>query len=372
MTEVMPPTRLMLGASAVNQIGRIARQYGTGTLIVTGRSGAVQSGALRKTLESLSLNGVQARIYASISPNPRASEVEAAVRSVSDFDVHCVVGLGGGSAIDAAKVCAWRLLNPTSVADAVGTNLPPGAEALPVIAVPLIAGSGAEVTRGAILLDEKRGLRAGVRGSVLFPAVALVDPNLTASVPTDDAQDSAFDAFAHAFEGFVSMSATPQSRQRSLWALQLLVEALPAVFAGSSTTRSRLLLSLASVLGGINVATVGTCLPHRLQQALSGTAREREISHGRCLALLYPAWLDAIESNRSADFDLLQTVLGSSPRDFVARYRYQCYGEASFTDWGIGRGDIDACISAITGNLSSDPTGGGSDAVLRILTNALS
>ncbi|MCG7206614.1 iron-containing alcohol dehydrogenase [Streptomyces arenae] len=362
------PTRVVFGEGTVERAGELVREHGSRALVVTGRTAARRHGHLDRVLASLAAAGVGATVYDRVSANPRSDEVDEAAALARADGTDVVVGLGGGSALDAAKAVAVAVALEGSVREVIGVTLDPAAPVLPLVAVPTTAGSGSEVTKGAIVTDTVRRFRSGIRGEALFPRVAVVDPGLLASVPPEVLAETAFDAFAHAVEGSVAVAATPASRDLARQAIGLITAHLPAALAGATDPAHRSALARAALLGGVNVATASTCLPHRLQQAM-GSLPGLGISHGRGLAVLYPAWLRHTESLAPEPFGELADVLGTdSVHEGVERLREAAGLTARLRDWGVTEADLDTLVAGVSGNLGNDPAGATADpAYLRTL-----
>ncbi|MFD7164780.1 iron-containing alcohol dehydrogenase [Streptomyces violascens] len=349
------PTQVEFGRGGLHRIGAFAREHGTHALVVTGRSAVRAHGYLDRALVSLRSAGLRTTVYDRVSANPRSDEVDEAAALARRNGCDVVVGMGGGSALDAAKGVAVTAGTGGSVRDLIGVTLAADIPALPLLAVPTTAGSGSEVTKGAIITDTVRGFRSGVRGDVLFPRVAVVDPDLVASVPPAVLTETAFDAFAHAVEGSVSQGATEASRALAREAVSLIADHLPLVLRGADSPAAREALCRAAVIGGVNVATAGTCLPHRLQQAM-GSLPGLGISHGRGLALVYPSWLRHTAPLAEDTFATIAALLGGETvHGAVDRLLTSAGLHSRLRDWGVARGDIDVLVRGVSGNLGNDP-----------------
>ncbi|MEV7616341.1 iron-containing alcohol dehydrogenase [Streptomyces sp. NPDC089799] len=364
------PTRVEFGRGGLDRIGAAARGHGTHALVVTGRTAARTHGYLSRALASLRAAGLRTTVYDRVSANPRSDEVDEGAVLARRSGCDLVVGLGGGSALDAAKCIAVTACTGGPTGELVGVTLGRDTPVLPLLAVPTTAGSGSEVTKGATITDTVRGFRSGVRGEVLFPRVAVVDPDLVATLPRGVLAETAFDAFAHAVEGSVARQATAASRDRAREAVVLIADALPPLLRGEDSPAAREALARAAVLGGVNVATAGTCLPHRLQQAM-GSLPGLDVSHGRGLALLYPGWLrhteERLTGGRHAggplaaapaaeEFAVLAELLGSDTVHEAAERLIASAGLGSrLRDRGVDAQDIDTLVRGVSGNLANDP-----------------
>jgi alcohol dehydrogenase class IV len=345
-------TRVVFGRGCVAQVGDQARGHGARALVVCGRSAMRRHGVLGRVLASLEAAGVPANVYDNISPDPKSDEVDEAIAITREGRCDVVIGLGGGSALDAAKAIGVAAEHG-HVGDLIGTTLPRQRNPRPVIAIPTTAGSGAEVTKGSIITDTARNLKSGIRGDDVFPAVALVDPDLSATMPVGVAAETGFDALTHAVESYVARRANPVSEALSERAIRLIAASAAAAVQGDAEAQER--MSLAALLGGLNVASASTCLPHRLQQAM-GSVPHVQVSHGRGLATLYPAWLDRAYPFAADRFDRIAALLGGGGiQEAIGRLLEELGLQANLTDWGYDRDDIDAFIAGTSGNVENDP-----------------
>lgn len=348
------PTRVVFGRGRLDELGDHTRPWGRTALVVCGRAAARTTGILGRALNSLAAAHVTAHILDGISPNPRSSEVDAAAETARAVGADVIVGIGGGSALDAAKATAVAVVHGPS-GPLVGTTLPPAPGCLTVIAVPTTAGSGSEITKGAIITDTVRGMKAGIRGDDLYPKVAVIDPALTDTQPAHVAVTSGFDALAHAVEGLVARRSSPLTEAVAAHALHLVPGALERVAAGDTSRETRDRMAYGALLGGLLVATASTCLPHRMQQAM-GTPDRPGPSHGQGLALLYPAWLDSLEQHAPQAATRVGAALGTGRAyETITRLLTTIGLQRSLGDAGYDSGDIPAFTARITGNTDNDP-----------------
>lgn len=352
--EHLTPTRIVFGRGRFAELGVLAAQYGRRALLVCGRRAMRRLGVLQRASELLSAADVATVVFDRISVNPRSDELDAGAALAREKNVDLVIGIGGGSAIDAAKGIAVGLPYP-KIGSVIGKTLPSNAAALPIIAVPTTAGTGSEVSKGAIVIDTERQFKSGIRGNALFPKMALIDPALSESQPREVALETGFDAFTHALESYIARQATPISRALSEAILPRLHAAIKRLAEGTADAGDRDDLALAATIGGLNVATASTCLPHRLQQAMGSLLRV-PLSHPRGLALVYPAWLERVKTAASGDFARLGALLGVSDFSAAVIDLLRAVGmKTTLREAGYGRDDIDFFIANISGNVENDP-----------------
>lgn len=357
------PTEIHFGRGALDYLGAQARRYGDVALLISGRDAMRRTGTLRRSVDLLAAAGVRSVLFTGVSPNPRSDEVDRALRVAEQNSCRVVVGLGGGSVLDTAKAVGVAAGRET-VRDLIAGDLPGDLTPLPVIAVPTTAGSGAEVTKGAIVTDTVRGLKAGIRGEPLFPRVALLDPVLMETTPLEVTVDAGFDALAHAVEGYVARASGPLNDLLCERALELVVNHLPLIASGAGTAEDWDGMAFASLLGGLSVATASTCLPHRLQQAMGGVSRVSS-SHGRGVAMLYSPWLRRAQQHAPARFGALAAVMGESDVvEATERLRNRLRLVGGLQSMGYTESDIPTFVASVVGNLSNDPTEGVNEQLL--------
>lgn len=352
--DIATPTRIVFGFGSLSRVGKTCAALGRHPLLLSGQSAMKDLGILGQVADDIRSERLQVDTFEGIRPNPTSDEVDAALNVVRRLGCDVIVGLGGGSVIDVAKavaVCTDR----TSVRELIGHTLPAGAPRLPVIAIPTTAGSGSEVTKGAIITDTLRNVRAGIRGEAIFPTVALVDPSLSASAPTNVAAETGFDALAHSIEGYVARSANPINDALVEKAIRILSRQLPRLARGERAADIYESMAFASLLGGLSVAMASTCLPHRLQQAM-GSVKHVELAHGRGLAHLYPAWLTVAYPFAAGRFDRLANLLGGPDiHETISTICEALKVGGSLTRVGFNTLDIDTALSTVSGNLDNDP-----------------
>src|SRR5438477_5166254 len=205
--EFATATRIVFGAGAQREVGPIAKGFGHRALIVTGRSSG-RASALNRLLGDQGI----ARWTLAIAGEPKIEDVERGIEFTRNEECDLVIGFGGGSAIDAAKAVAALTTHEGDVLDyleVIGRAEPLTNPPLPVIAVPTTAGTGAEVTRNAVLASPEHRVKVSLRSRLMLPRLALVDPELTKDLPPALSASTGMDALTQLIEPYVSIRATP-------------------------------------------------------------------------------------------------------------------------------------------------------------------
>jgi len=274
------PTRVAYGAGSFAQLGGLCAPLGTRPFIVTGRRSARESGLLDRVLAVFP----EAVVFDEVEENPGVAVCarggERCRAAACDF----VLALGGGSPMDAAKAVAVLARQ-----DAPGSALfsaPAGeGDVLPLAAVATTSGTGSEVTPYSVLLDPDTGMKRTLRGPGLFPRVAVVDPELTMSMPAAVTAATGLDALSQAMEGLVSRTATPVGDALALEACTLARRWLPVAVHEPANLEARSGMSLAALLSGMVIAHSGTTVVHGMGYYYT---LEFGLAHGLANALLFP------------------------------------------------------------------------------------
>jgi alcohol dehydrogenase class IV len=251
------PTEIILGPGCFNTLGDRAARVGSKALIVTGRHSARQSGALARALRQLP----GAAVFDQVDENPETSACDAGGEVCRRERCDLVVAIGGGSPMDAGKAIALMARNPGPCSNYFGSDLYANPN-LPVIAVPTTAGTGSEVTPYAVLTDTDGNSKKTVAGRSLFPVVALLDPELTVTMPRHVTVNTGLDALSQAMEGLVSHKSTPMSDSLAIEACRIVKEWLPCAANRPSDLEARAQMLYAAMLSGCVIAQSGTTLVH--------------------------------------------------------------------------------------------------------------
>jgi alcohol dehydrogenase len=290
-----PPNSVVFGRGAVTSVGESATMLGSRVLVVTdeylacGRQGQAVTAALERA-------GVEfAVMTASVPELPRES-VEAAIATARAKRPDCIIGLGGGSSIDLAKIIALALSAPGPL-DAYYGEGKINSPTLPVIAIPTTAGTGSEVTPVAVLSDPALSLKVGISSRFLVPAVAICDPVLTIGAPPSLTAYAGIDALAHAIEAYTAVQhdrfedvserifvgGNLLSERFALHAVRSISTALPRALEDNPDARVQMLEG--SLCAGLAFATAGTAAAHALQYPLGAATHT---PHGLGVGMLLP------------------------------------------------------------------------------------
>jgi alcohol dehydrogenase class IV len=278
------PSNLIFVVGTVEKVGEKTKELGKSRALIITDKGIVGAGLLERVLTPLEQAGVQAHIFDQIEPNPRDHTVVKAFEFGKKKKCELIIGLGGGSPIDAAKAVGVLMSNPGPLQDylrgtAVKNPLPP------LIAIPTTAGTGSEVTQFSVVTDTERSFKTGIGSPLLMPKVAIVDPSLMESMPPSLAAATGMDALTHAIEAFVSVNSQPFSDAMALHAIRLIGAYLRPSVANGSDQEARSQMAIASTLAGVAFSNAGVGLVHAMSHPLGGRF---DVPHGVANAILLP------------------------------------------------------------------------------------
>lgn len=284
------PTRIIFGQGTISQTGEQTASFGSKALLVSGRESLKKIGVYQAVLHSLRQAGIEVIEHEGVQPNPIVSHVQQGIALAKNNGVEVIVAAGGGSVIDSAKAIAAGALAGHDVWGFFKGKKSIRA-ALPVVAVPTIAGSGSETNNGTVLTNEATSQKIGIGNRYLFPKIAILDPTVTFSVPPSTTAFGAVDAFSHLLEFYLNReeSFSPLQDHYSAGLMKTLLAACEAALANPLDYQSRAELMWASslALNGISAAGLGRVgFPcHLIEHSLSGL---HNIPHGAGLAAILP------------------------------------------------------------------------------------
>lgn len=334
---------------------------GRALLVFTGHT-LQDNGTLDKVKGLLEESGCAMVItYGGHGSNPEISEAEEAGRIIRKNKLNLIVGFGGGSAIDLAKGAAVAATSDISLSDYLVKGIPAPENLLPIIAMPTTAGTGSELSKGAILSDKNLAIKSGIRGKSLAPKVAIVDAAFTWSMPKKLTMETGFDALAHAIESYISLKANWHSENLSLQAIKIIGESLRKLNENLDDHEAREKMSYASMLMGMNLYNVGNCLPHRMQYPIGAATGT---SHAAGVAALYPVWARA-EYKLVPDKvrNIFRAMVNQIPRNsseaekLMDNFLVELEMSTNLTELGIKEEQIPVMVKEIRGDISVDPLG---------------
>jgi len=278
------PKTLITGNNCVNVIGDEAKKLRVTKALIITDPGVAGCGTVASVEKPLRDAGIDVGVYDQAVPEPPMSSIAEIVTIAEKGGYNGIVGFGGGSAIDVAKIVAALVGTGDSVEDYVGIDQVPK-KGLPFIAVPTTAGTGSEVTAIAIFSNEKLNVKQGVVSPHLIPNIALVDPRLTWSCPANVTAASGMDALIHNIEAYISVNATMHTDPLAKEGISLIAKSIRAATFDGSNAWARHNMAMGSLLGGIAFGNAGVGAVHALSYPIGGTFH---VAHGVANTLILP------------------------------------------------------------------------------------
>lgn len=317
--EFVAPRRIVFGWGRRKQVGELARTLGRRAFVVCGSQFLVDQGIVEALASSLQAAAVTTVSVGVLGHEPEvedvdriAAEVRAAHATAGDF----VLAIGGGAAIDLGKALAAMATNTQSPTvkdylEGVGQGLTLASEPLPLLAMPTTAGTGAEATRNAVISSYQPAFKKSLRDERLVPRIALVDPELSVSVPPEVTAASGMDAITQLIESFISRKAQPIPQALALQGLRMAVPAIVEAVENGSSREVREKMAHAALLSGMALANSGLGMAHGVAAALGVHAR---VPHGAACALMLPVALRVNREVRKTELAMLSHLMfGRAP-----------------------------------------------------------
>ena len=288
VTRFHIPTKVVRGIGAVEQLGEEAKALGAKRALVVTDKNLAEAGLVEKVEGPLKSAGIEVDVLDEGMPDPTVKFVEKGTEVIRNGNFGVIIGLGGGSNIDAAKAMSVMASNPGSICDYEGSDKfsnPP----MPIIAVPTTAGTGSEVTYASVVTDTDRDYKFVVWSSLIPPRVAILDPQMPATAPAMIRISAGMDALTHAVESYVSKNANPYSESLALSAIKLVSDNLRQSIADASNAEAMANMQLAANMAGMAFTNTRLGIVHAI--ALPPSALFH-IPHGIANAILLPYGMD--------------------------------------------------------------------------------
>lgn len=294
------PREVSSGAGSIQKLREVLRRKKQ--ILLLADPVLVKLDYLRSVLELLEQEGKAWRLESEIPSEPQAQQIEAVLNKCRGMHCDCVLGIGGGSVLDTAKLLALLLETEKSVFDLMQNPSIEETRLLPLVLVPTTAGTGSEATPNAIVTDTSRNMKVGIVNQAFIPDTVILDPAFTMTLPQSVTAATGMDALAHALECYISKKANPISDTYAIEAMRLIFSNLLTAYQQPDHADARHAMLYAAFLGGLCIATSSTTAVHALAYPLGG---KYHIPHGVSNAMLLPA---VMEFNRSVITDKLYTV----------------------------------------------------------------
>jgi alcohol dehydrogenase class IV len=328
-----------------------------------------------KNFEKLLKRWLSARNAELLVPDRFPAESEWIRETVSALkkkfkNIGIVVGIGGGTTMDAAKIISVCLSSSRPLEKLLAQKKPLKRK-VKLILLPTTSGTGSELSKGAVMIDSDTGNRVSMKGLAIFADIAIIDPRLSQSCKNSCLKNAAFDALSHAIETYFSKKSNFATRSLSVYAIKKIFALKLKIKNNSFSKVNQEDLSLASSLMGINLALASTCLPHRLSYALPKEI-QFDLSHSEAVSIFYPAWLDKLQKMCPNLVEKIDEELGYSVIKATELFMQCIKLNYSLKSIGIinDKKFLKYMSNRIRGDFSADPSYKNKNTILNILRNS--
>lgn len=325
MFKFFLPTKIIFGCGSINNLHNDVKPLGKKCLIVCGKSSLKENGLLKKITENLSRNDIEYDLYEGISQEPTTELVYKGLEILNKNKFDFVVGVGGGSVIDVAKATAglygefsynknFKVEDYLEIDGTKRVEIP----GIPFVSVPTVAGTGAEVTMNAVILNPLSGKKRSIRSEYLFAKLAIIDPLTTITLPKTISSTAAVDALCHLVEGFISKKSSPLCDHFAIEGIKYIIENLPLVIKNPSDISAREKISIASLYGGIMIVNSGLTLAHGIAAVVGA---KYKIPHGVACSVVLPEVLEwSLEFIPQQKILTIKNLFSENPKMFLYNF----------------------------------------------------
>lgn len=365
--DLSVPTEIVFGPGVLATLGERASAYGRRAFLVTGGGSLERLGVIARAESLLAERGV-ASVRWAVRGEPDTEGADEACARARAEGCDLVIGLGGGSALDTAKAVACLLANPGECLDyleVVGRGRPIARESVPFVAVPSTGGTGSETTKNAVLAHRASRTKASLRSPHMMARLALIDPELSLSVPREVTAATGLDALTQLIEPYTSRRAQPLVDTLAIDAMARAARALPRAFENPADLAARSEMMLASLVSGLALAHAGLGAAHGFSGPLGGSF---PVPHGFACAAVLPHVMEAnlriAEGSGAREtlrrYESVGRALGGADAQAgIARVRALCaeLGVPRLAAYGLEREDVPdiAARSSLTSSMRANP-----------------
>lgn len=308
------PAFLTTGIGSLEQAGERAVAYGKKAFIVSDPV-MKKIGLTDRLIRILKRAGIESELYAAVDREPLDTHVEEALSVCTEFKPDVLIGIGGGSAIDTGKAVSVMVTNPGKIHDYMGYNKLKGA-GLPFIAIPTTAGTGSEATKVTVITDTRNDVKMMLSDPHLMPTEAIVDPELTLTMPAPITASTGVDALTHAIEAFISKRAQPFTDSLALSAIEDISFNLKASYDDPENKEARATVMYGAMKAGMAFSNASVCLVHGMSRPIGALFH---VPHGVSNAMLLPAVMEYSSEGDLERFAVVAQKMGINTKGLTDR-----------------------------------------------------
>ncbi len=308
--EYHQPTKIVFGSGRISEAGEIVKSFGTRCLLVTTPAVPATAAQFDRVKEILTSSGVDVAHFDQVIPNPTTETSAVGAKMAREHRAEVIVGLGGGSSMDAAKAIAVEATHEGSAWDYLFYKKEPTDSTLPVVAISTTSGTGSQVTQVSVITNMAERDKSALYHPQCFPKVCIVDPELMLTVPKQVTAPTGFDVFCHAFESTINPGSGAYVELLAWEAISIVADTLPALLDDLQNVEARERMAWADTLAGLCIASAGVTLPHGMGMAIGGMYPH--VAHGESLAIVYPACTKFTYASAERQYGKMARILNPS------------------------------------------------------------
>ncbi|MCU4978694.1 iron-containing alcohol dehydrogenase [Bacillus cereus] len=288
VSEFRMPKSVLYGRNSLEKLGEQSKKLGKRAFIVTDTI-MEKLGYIEKCIQQLNKKGITVSTYNKVDAEPTNVHVLEALSLCKEEKCDFIIGIGGGSCIDAAKAVAVLYTNGGEVEDYVQKDIEIENNPLPLIAIPTTSGTGSEVTSVAVITNKKTDVKMMMKHPSFIPKVAIIDPVLTSSLPPEITAATGIDALCHAIEAYISKFSQPLTDVLALSAIESIMKYLRIAYEDGRNMEAREAMMIASLQAGIAFSNASVTLVHGMSRPVGALFH---VPHGISNAILLPTVLE--------------------------------------------------------------------------------
>ena len=277
--------KIIGGASSIQQIAEVVKSHHAENVVIITDPGVLAVGLINEPKAILEKAGINVQVISDTPPEPPLAQINQIYQHTKNTNAQMIIGIGGGSAMDTAKLVAILLNNNVELQDVVDGKAKFANRGIPTLMIPTTSGTGSEATPNSIVLIPERELKVGIVDEKMLPNCVILDPTMTVGLPPHITANTGIDALCHAVECYISKKASPFSDTFALKAVELIGRSIRTAYRDGKNLQAREDMLLGSYFGGASIATSSTVAVHALSYPLGG---KYHIPHGLSNAILLP------------------------------------------------------------------------------------
>lgn len=352
------PTEIVFGLNAIEQLPEKVAYLGGSKVLVVSDPGIRDAGILDQVIAPLQKAQVEFDVFTEVDREPDVKTIQVITNKAKEMDADIVIGVGGGSALDAAKAVAVMVKNEGDISQYAGLNKVPKA-GIPSICIPTTSGTGSEVTIWTVISDKENNRKFGVGGKEIAPTIALCDPNLTLTLPPSITAATGIDALTHALESFVNKQTQPLSEALSRESMRLISSSLRKAVHQGDNVKARYDMLLGSTIAALAFNPTRLGLAHALCMPLGA---KWKVPHGIANAILLPQVMEFNLVGNLEKFKEIAEIFGENTKGLTLREAAELSVKAvkklnedvgipsGFGEYGVTEADLDYIAEGAIGS----------------------